>query len=338
MKLLSVGIPCYNSQDYMEHCVETLLPGGEKVEILIVDDGSKDNTGKIADDLEARYPNIVRAIHQENGGHGEAVNAGLRNATGLFYKVVDSDDWVDENAYQTILAKLEQFAASGDLPDMVISNYVYDKVGVEHKKVIEYHKYLPVDRMFTWDEAKKMPIGTYLLMHSIIYRTQTLRESGLVLPKHTFYVDNLFVFQPLPSVKKLYYIDVDFYHYFIGRDDQSVHEEVMKKRIDQQLRVNRLMIDAMAGKKIENPNVWVYMRNYLDIICTVSSLLLIRIGTQEAFKTKDELWEYLKNADAELYKSIRGGFLGWGVNLPGPVGRGLVVLVYKVAQKIYGFN
>ena len=81
MKLLSVAIPCYNSAAYMRNCIESLLPGGDEVEILIVDDGStKDNTAEIADEYERNYPGICRAIHQENGGHGEAVNAGLRNA------------------------------------------------------------------------------------------------------------------------------------------------------------------------------------------------------------------------------------------------------------------
>ena len=89
MKLLSIAIPCYNSQDYMESCIESLLVGGEEVEILIVDDGSSDRTAEIADDYARKYPTIVKAIHQENGGHGEAVNAGIRNATGLYFKVVD---------------------------------------------------------------------------------------------------------------------------------------------------------------------------------------------------------------------------------------------------------
>lgn len=80
MKLLSIAIPCYNSQDYMESCIESLLVGGEEVEILIVDDGSSDRTAEIADDYARKYPTIVKAIHQENGGHGEAVNAGIRNA------------------------------------------------------------------------------------------------------------------------------------------------------------------------------------------------------------------------------------------------------------------
>ena len=88
MKILSIAIPSYNSQNYMRKCIESLLPGGEDVEIIIVDDGSKDDTAKIADEYAAKYPTIVKAVHQENGGHGEAVNAGLRNATGLILRLL----------------------------------------------------------------------------------------------------------------------------------------------------------------------------------------------------------------------------------------------------------
>ena len=100
MKLLSIAIPCYNSEAYMEKCIESLLKGGEDVEILVVNDGSSDRTAEIADAYAEKYPTIIKAVHQENGGHGEAVNAGIRNATGLYFKVVDSDDWVNEEAMQ----------------------------------------------------------------------------------------------------------------------------------------------------------------------------------------------------------------------------------------------
>ena len=118
MKLLSIAIPSYNSEAYMRHCIESLLPGGEDVEIIVVNDGSKDGTAAIADEYAEKYPTIVKAVHQENGGHGEAVNAGLRNATGLYYKVVDSDDWVDEEAYLKILNKLSELVKSGNMVDM----------------------------------------------------------------------------------------------------------------------------------------------------------------------------------------------------------------------------
>ena len=106
MKLLTFAIPCYNSAEYMSKCIESLLPGGEDVEILIVNDGSKDDTSKIAHEYEKKYPTICKAIDKENGGHGSAVNTGIEHATGLYFKVVDSDDWVKDTAYEKILEVL----------------------------------------------------------------------------------------------------------------------------------------------------------------------------------------------------------------------------------------
>lgn len=134
MKLLSIAIPCYNSEAYMEKCIESLLVGGEDVEILVVDDGSSDRTAEIADAYAAKYPTIVKAIHQENSGHGGAVNAGIRNAGGLYFKVVDSDDWVNKEAYEKILKTLEELIRGPKTVDLLISNFVYEKQGASRKR------------------------------------------------------------------------------------------------------------------------------------------------------------------------------------------------------------
>ncbi len=338
MKLLSVAVPCYNSQEYMKNCIDSLLEGQDLVEIIIVDDGSKDNTAAIADEYAAKYPDIVKAVHQENGGHGEAVNTGLRNATGLYFKVVDSDDWGNKEAYLAILDKLREITGGPQTLDMMISNFVYEKQGAKRKKVMRYKSYMPENKIFTWKEMGRMPVGKYILMHSVIYRTGLLRDCGLELPKHTFYVDNLFVYQPLPHVQTMYYMDVNFYRYFIGREDQSVHEDVMIRRIDQQLFVNRIMIDTIAGAKNIEKNIRRYMLRYLDIIMAVSSIMLIRSGTEENLNKKKDLWKYLKNADIRIYRKLYMGILGRGVNLPGGSGRKIAVEIYKVVQKLYGFN
>ena len=241
MKTLTVAVPCYNSQDYMRHAIEPLLICENDIEILIIDDGSKDKTGEIGDLLEEEYPATIRCIHQENGGHGEAVNTGLKNATGRFFKVLDSDDWFDEASLVKVIQTLKKL---GNDVDMMICNYVYDKPSKNSQKPIRYTNALPENKIFRWYDVKYFYPSQNLLMHSIIYRTEVLRASGLVLPKHTFYVDNLFVYEPIPFVQTMYYLNVDLYHYFIGREDQSVNETVMIGRIDQQIRVNKRMIDA----------------------------------------------------------------------------------------------
>lgn len=337
MKILSIAVPCYNSEAYMEKCIESLLKGGEEVEILVVNDGSSDRTAEIADAYAEKYPTIIKAIHQENGGHGEAVNAGIRNATGLYFKVVDSDDWVNEEAYKQILKTLEELTRGPKTLDMLISNFVYEKQGASRKKVMQYRHCLPVNEIFGWDSVH-MSKGKYLLMHSIIYRTKLLHECGLELPKHTFYVDNIFVYQPLPHVKNMYYLDVNFYRYFIGRDDQSVNEKVMIGRIDQQILVTKLMLGYYDVTKIKNPKLRHYMVRYLEIMMTVTSILAIRSETEENLKKKKELWQYLKQQNFTLYMRLRWGFLGQGVNLPGKGGRKVSIACYKISQKFYGFN
>ena len=204
-KLITFAVPCYNSAAYMDHCVETLLQGGDDIEIILVDDGStKDDTPAICDRYAQQYPDIVRAIHQENGGHGEGVNQGIRNARGVYYKVVDSDDWVDVPALKKALDKLRQFVRDGKLVDMLVCNYVYEHVEDNTQRVMHYRNVFPRNRVFGWEQIGRFRPSQYLLMHSVIYRTQLLRDCGLELPKHTFYVDNIFVYQPLPSVRNIY--------------------------------------------------------------------------------------------------------------------------------------
>lgn len=338
MKLLSFVVPCYNSQEYMRHCIDTLLPGGEDVEILIVNDGSSDHTADIANEYEKKYPTICRAIHQPNKGHGGAVNAGIANASGIYLKVVDSDDWVNRAAYEKILKTLSDFHQKGPVLDMLLSNYVYEKQGAKHKTVIHYRHAIPKEKIFGWNDVKRFPLGQYILMHSVIYRTALLRECGIRLPEHTFYVDNIYVYKPLPYVKTMYYLDVNFYRYFIGRDDQSVNEVNMIKRIDQQFFVTKIMIDYAAGFHIENKPLARYMRHYLSIIMCISSVIALKSGKKEHLQMKKNLWRYLYEKDKVLYRRIRHSIVGFAVNLPGYGGRKTTIGLYKAAQKFVGFN
>ncbi|MEE1314021.1 MAG: glycosyltransferase family 2 protein [Lachnospiraceae bacterium] len=338
MKLISFIVPCYNSQDYMEHCISTLLNGGDEVEILIVNDGSKDRTAEIADSYEAKYPGICRAIHQENKGHGGAVNTGVCHATGIYTKVVDSDDWVNVQSLDLILNTLRDLYHKDTIIDMVLANYVYEKEGQKHKTVINYRHSVPIGKIFNWNQAKHFRINQFILMHSVIYRTELLKNCGLKLPEHTFYVDNIYVYHPLPYVKSMYYIDTDFYRYFIGRDDQSVNEKNMIARIDQQLFVNRWMIDYFFTVKFNNKYLRRYMIHYLKAIMTVSSVIALRSETEENLRKKQSLWRYLYHKDKKVYYKIRLGAMGQVMNLPGRGGRKATITAYKLAQKIVGFN
>jgi len=338
MKILTVAIPCYNSAAYMNRAIESVLPAGDEVEIIVVDDGSKDATKEVGEKYAAKYPGIVKVVSKENGGHGSAVNEGLKNATGMYYKVLDSDDWFDKESLLKVMDLLKSMIEDNIQLDMLISNYVYEKPSIGKRRIINYRSAMPKDELFTWSELKRFRISQNILMHSVIYRTQMLRDCKLELPKHTFYVDNIFVYQPLPSVKLMYYLDVNLYRYYIGREDQSVNEEIMIKRIDQQIKVNKIMIDAHDLTEIEDEKLKNYMVKYLAMITTVSSALLVKEGTEESLKKRRSLWKYLKNSNPAMYKMVNNTLLGRPMQMKSYIGRKIIISGYKMSQKIFGFS
>lgn len=323
----------------MEKCIESALIGGEDVEILVVDDGSTDGTAAIADKYEQQYPTIVKAIHKPNGGHGDAVNTGMAHATGVYFKVVDSDDWLDEKAYKKVLGILKKVVLENHELDLLLANYVYEKVGRKHKKVMKYKGALPERRIISWDSEKiRFNKFQYVLMHSVIYRTELLRQCKLTLPKHTFYVDNIFIFQPMIHVRRLMYVNVDLYRYYIGREGQSVNEATMIKRIDQQLLINRTLISFFSEHKDIPEQMYKFLLQYLDMMMCVASIICIVSKDKELLNKKKELWQYLKDTDAALYKELRTTIFGITMNLPGRFGRFLSGAGYHLMQKVFGFN
>ena len=340
MKLITFGVPCYNSAAYMNKCIESLLVAGEEAEIILIDDGSKDETPAIADQWAQQYPGIIRVIHQPNGGHGEGVNQGLANASGLYYKVVDSDDWLDQDSLLALMEKLRRFSHMKKPIDLVICNYVYEHVEDDTRKVIRYKNVFPVNRPFTWRHTKPFLPSQNLLMHSVIYRTQLLRDCGLKLPKHTFYVDNIFVYQPLPWVESMIYFDLDLYRYFIGRADQSVNEKVMMGRMDQQLRVTKIMVDSpdLFNMPPELKKLQKYMKQYLAMMVTICNVFLVLEGSPESLEKREELWQYIRNKDERLYKMLRRTPTCAATSLPGAAGRKLGIWGYRLSQKIFKFN
>ena len=303
-KLLSIAIPCYNSQEYVRRALDTVVPAGDRVEILVVDDGSTDKTAEIAREYEEKYPDSVKYLYKENGGHGDAVMFGAEHATGLYFRVLDSDDWLNTTNLNKMLDRLDEDRAAGEVYDMVLTNYVYEKVGCKHKKEIGYSSALPVEKKFTWDDTKKFNLGQNLLMHSIAYRREMLMSCGLHLPKHTFYVDNLFAYYPLPFVKSIYYFNFDLYHYFIGRADQSVCEDQMIKRVDQQVLIANTMYSMHDLKTIKSKKLRRYMAQYVAVISTIVSALYVRKGGKEAMEAKKEFWSRVKARYGSTYQEV----------------------------------
>ena len=336
MKLLTITVPCYNSQDYMENCVNSLLTGGDRVEIIIINDGSKDNTGRIADSYVEKYPNIVRVVHQENGGHGEGINQGLAHATGKYFKVVDSDDTVNAD-FPAFLDQLEACDAQGGV-DLFVTNYFYvhsDGVG---DRSINYSNVLPEGKIFGWADTKRFQMHQMLTIHSCTFRTEAMRQWGEALPKHVFYEDNLMVYKTLPHIQKMYYMNVDLYRYWIGRPDQSVQESAMKKRYHHQILVTEKCFTSCHLDDVKDPMQKKYMKHELFMMFGISILFTRLNKTKETDAALDTMWENCIAFDEKWGKHFRNKTPLWFVCLPGTAGQKFSGMVYKMANKIVRFN
>jgi len=340
--LITFVVPCYNASSYMDHCVQSLIQGAahhmDSIEIIIVNDGSNsDDTAAKADLWQAEFPKVITAVHQENGGHGEAVNTGLRLSRGMYFKVVDADDWLDSQSLSKALEQLQLLSALK--LDLLITNYVYEKTDIGKRKPISYHKVLEAGRILKWSDVGTFRPQQNLLMHSLIYRTEILRQVGLRLPSHTFYVDNIFAYVPLPAVETIFYLDVDLYRYYIGREGQSVQESTMIKRIDQQLFITRFMIDACRlSEDMKDLQLRSYMAHYLTMMMTICAVFLRLSKRSDAEEQRLALWSYLKEKDPAIYIKIRGDMMSIAANIPGAFGRMVATTGYHLAQRIYRFN
>ena len=342
-KLITFTVPCFNSESYMQRCVDSLLLGGRDVEIIIVDDGSTDRTAEIADCYATYYPDIVQVVHKENGGHGSGVNKGMELAQGLYFKVVDSDDWLDTEAYGKLMNTLRTFCdvqKDAEKPDLIVCNYIYDHLEEKTTRVMKYKNIFPEEEMCSWNEIGHFLPSQYLIMHALIYRTQILRDCGVRLPEHTFYVDNIFACQPLPLVNKIWYMDIDLYHYYLGREDQSVNEAVLMKRIDQQIYVTRLVSRCVDLEQVRKqyPRLAVYLCRNISIMMAISSIHLLMIDSEEAYLKRERLWHEMKDDDRNLYYRLKFATVSGLTCLPGKAGGKITVGGYRIAKKIWRFQ
>lgn len=333
MKYISFVVPCYNSEEYMEKCIDSLLIGKEDVEIIIIDDGSKDKTGKIADRYQKKYPTIVKAIHQENGGHGAGINTGLKHATGKYFKVVDSDDWLDEKAYKKLLKEIKHIDT-----DLVVCNYVYTYTDGRKEQTISFVNVYEEGKVLTWNDIHRFKLTQYPSLHSMMYKKSVLDKSNIDLPKHVFYEDNLFIYLPLVNTNTIYYLNLDLYRYYIGRADQSVQETQLIKRSSHQVLVSEKVCTAYDLTEIKNKKLRRLMtRECIFLMCL--GVVFSRLSfTKEGEKQYKDLWKSVKEKNPKLYHRMRYFSIAAFVSVPGKIGRVMMKIGYRFAHSLVNFN
>ena len=336
--LVTFLIPCYNSAEYMHVSIDSLLKATHPIEIIVVNDGSSDATLEIARRYEAANPDVVRVIDQENSGWGGGVNHGLAQARGIYFKVVDSDDYIAEEALNSALETIGRLLADGRLPDLFVTNYVYDHQ-IDHERYpIRYRGYFPEGRIFRWHEAGRSKLDQLLMIHATWYSTELLRACDVRLPEKVCYMDSHLLLHPLPYVRTLYYLDADAYHYQIGREGQSIDIEVMKKRIDQQLLATYMAIrdyDADVLVQVEPNMAECYMR-YFSAMASVSTIYLFMIGTPEALQKNRAMWKTLSRENPVMYQRV-SRTAARIANRHTALGRKFSLFAYRIMQDKFKF-
>lgn len=339
-KLLTVVVPCYNSAAYMEEAVKSLLVGGREMDVLLVDDGSKDDTGSIADRLAQEHPDIVRVIHQPNGGHGSGLNRGIETAKGIYFKVVDSDDRLDADGLKALLDLLRAYSAQENQADLVVHDYVYDHGEERQVFSISYAGPFPQGKLFTWEECRRFNLSNQFIIHCLVYRVGLLREHQYSLPEHTFYEDNLYVYQPLPWVKKLLYLHKNVYGYNVGREDQSVNEKNLIKRLDQLTNMITAMATSwhMASLNQLPKRLRQYMVN--NVSGQIWSLCALHhiANTEESKMLNENLWRSIQTWDGEFYKAILRHPVGHMAHWRTGLGKRLLVSAYRLGHRLMKFG
>lgn len=320
----------------MERCIESLLAGGGRVEIIIIDDGSKDRTGEIADRYSEKYPDIVKVVHQENGGHGECINQGVRYATGRYFKVVDSDDRVSAD-FPRFLDLLEECDRKGGV-DLFVTNYYYDHADGKGNRSINFSNALPEGVIFTWDRTRPFHVYQILMIHACTFRTEMLRQTGLTMPKHIFYEDNYMVYGNLRTVERMFYMNSDLYLYYIGREGQSVQEDVMKRRYAHQIRATELCFTAFHLDAILEKQKLIYLKHEMFIMFGISILFARLNQTGQCERDLQEMWESCRAFDRKWADYFRYHTALRFICIPGKCGAAIVRLIYKLSHMIVRFN
>ena len=364
-KLLTIVVPSYNASKYWDFNLQSFLRPSvpEKLEVIVVDDGSTDDTAQIADAYHEKYPETVKVIHKENGGHGSGINAGLRAATGKYFKVVDADDWLDHEALERLLDYISSFdaaAANADTdmdtaqvqadakaqaqdkalfdPDVIYNNY-YWRLTDEAKSPDAYERKTEFTEPFSGVEYHKVydfesiADRCYVKMHNMTIRTDILREHQIQIDEHCFYVDMEYILYPMPYVETIAFLPEFLYQYQIGRQGQSMDPAKMQRnaaQYDHVLASIYAYYDAHC-RDIEQPN----RKKYIDRLISrfYASRIKILLSMPDAAERKNEfiaMEETLQRDYADIYAA--------NVNKPIRLLRGSKYVLYPLAVAMMKFS
>lgn len=304
-KLLTVVVPSYNMEKLLHRCLDSLLIENSdlfnRLEVLVINDGSKDSTSAIAHEYERRYPDVFHVIDKENGNYGSCINRGIDEAKGMYFRILDADDCFDKNALANLIDKILSFE---QYPDLIISNYQEDYVDGSTKYIInDQYDY---DNLHDFKNVilGKQKNGYFAVMHRMTYKLDVVRKAGLRHLEGISYTDSEYCFYPLREVKTVMFINVLLYRYQKGREGQTVSVLSYQKNIHNLYRI----IDRMLCSLTEEDKRKTYYKNQIIVLimCLTiyySTILTGKFNHQEDLKSLDErIFSFDKNVYNDLAK------------------------------------
>lgn len=312
MKVLTIVIPTYNVEKYLERCLNTIVydeKALKDIEVIIVNDGSKDNSLKIAKEYEKKYKDSIIVIDKENGGHGSTINVGLSKATGKYFRVIDSDDWVNIDEFGKYIEDLKKHDE-----DIILTNYSRELLYSGEKILFNYEN-LDYNKTYDLEKFDYKLLGlNYFFMATSTFKTEKLKKANFKLDEKTFYVDMEFILLPFLEMKDMCYLNYDIYRYFIGRLEQSINiQSYVRNRKHHEKVLKRLLefysdIKIKTGKKSYIYNILLQLINTHYIIYCKAKL-----NNAEDKKEIREFDLYLKTNFPKIYEDVRNSsrYIKW---------------------------
>ena len=303
-KILTVVVPSYNAADYLLQTIPTMtkVANSKDIEILIINDGSTDNTLWTAKELEEKYPGVVYVIDKENGGHGSAINSGIKHARGKYFKVIDADDWVDSNNFNDLIS----FLSVTDVDEIVSP---YNDVWEDTRKInkVDYFGDSKLEPMKSYDYKVLLEdIGILPRMHSITIKTSLLQENNIKIDENMFYVDTEYIVYPTPFIKTIAYTSEAIYQYRRGFVSQSTSLKNYIKNREMVKQVSLSLIDFYNSFSLTDITDDL-VKDTIKRSVTIASTLCFHLADSQ--KGKHELIEYdemLKQSNSIFYHERQG--------------------------------
>lgn len=306
MKYLSIAVPCYNVENYLQKCLDSFSDERlrESLEVLIIDDGSKDQTAAIGQKYVDRMPDLFRLVSKENGGHGSAVNSGIEHATGKYFRIVDGDDWVHTDNMVTFIEILKNTEA-----DMVVDQKTKVDMTTGAEEFIKLPDHIEFDREYDFLDVSDDGICHFYALHTVTVRLDLLKKHQVRILEKAFYVDNEFLLKVAAYSKRVQFVDLDVYRYLVGNVNQSVSHGNYAKRYDQHERVIKECL-RFAEQGGWSDGLHAYMRRrILPLIRTHHIIALVYETDRAAGKKKAEaFFRFLQQEYPDYAAATQGRF------------------------------